>query len=40
MAEIIKPGCLQLDRPPKGLGVKYNREVLSSCHCSKQWEVA
>ena len=29
MAEIIKLGCLQLDRQPKGLGVKYNGEVLS-----------
>ena len=29
MAEIIKLGCLQLNRQPKGLGVKYNGEVLS-----------
>ena len=29
MAEIIKLGCLQLNRQPKGLGVKYNREILS-----------
>ena len=29
MAEIIKLGCLQLNRKPKGLGVKYNGEVLS-----------
>ena len=29
MAEIIKLGCLQLDRQPKGPGVKYNGEVLS-----------
>ena len=29
MAEIIKLGCLQLNRRPKGLGVKYNGEVLS-----------
>ena len=29
MAEIIKLGCLQLNRQPKRLGVKYNGEVLS-----------
>ena len=29
MAEIIKLGCLQFNRQPKGLGVKYNGEVLS-----------
>ena len=29
MAEIIKLGCLQLNRQPKGLGVKYNGEVFS-----------